>query len=182
MQLGVCNASKSEQVKVDHMLDVVTKDNNNGRSALDKFRFRIFERNLEVEEQRELSQLPEDQYKVHIISRDWLQCWGHWLHGKHDHSKSHTVQCSKSKTQIQIGGVPPTAIDQNILVDKNGKLRVPEKSLDGWSLGFIGPRLWNHLKDAWGVNGPELTEGKFYHHHICVLLANAQFKYILNFR
>lgn len=84
MQLGVCNASKSEQLKVDHMLDVVTKDNDNGRSALDKFRFRIFERNLEVEEQRELSQIPEDQYKVHIISRDWLQCWGHWLHGMYD--------------------------------------------------------------------------------------------------
>ncbi|CAM0136368.1 unnamed protein product [Umbelopsis sp. WA50703] len=134
--LGVCNASKSEQVKVDHMLDVVTKDNNNGRSALDKFRFRIYERNLELEEQRELSQLDEDQVKVHIISRDWLQCWGHWLHG----------------------GVPPSAIDQSILVDKNGRLRVPEKSLDGWSLGFIGPKLWNHLKKAWGVKGPELTE------------------------
>jgi hypothetical protein len=89
VQLGVCNASKSEQVKVDHMLDVVTKDNNNGRSALDKFRFRIYERNLELEEQRELSQLDEDQVKVHIISRDWLQCWGHWLHGKHENILKH---------------------------------------------------------------------------------------------
>jgi hypothetical protein len=64
------------------MLDIVTKDNQNGREALDKFRFRIMERNLEVEEQRELSQLPEEQVKVHIISRNWLQTWGHWLHGK----------------------------------------------------------------------------------------------------
>lgn len=64
------------------MLDIVTKDNDNGREALEKFRFRIMERNLEVEEQRELSQLPEDEIKVHVISRAWLQTWGHWLHGK----------------------------------------------------------------------------------------------------
>lgn len=81
-QLGVCTASRSEQNKVDQMLDIVTKDNENGREALDKFRFRIMERNLEVEEQRKLSQLPEEQVKVHIVSRNWLQTWGHWLHGK----------------------------------------------------------------------------------------------------
>lgn len=70
--------------------------------------------------------------------------------------------------------MPPSAIDQSLLVDKSGKLRVPEKSLDGWSLGFIGPRLWNHLKDAWGVNGPVLTEGKFLSPSLyVVLLANA---------
>ena len=82
IQLGVCTASRSEQIKVDQMLDVVTKDNDNGREALNQFRFRIQERDLEVEEERELSQLPEDQIKVHIVSRTWLQTWGHWLHGK----------------------------------------------------------------------------------------------------
>lgn len=81
-QLGVCTASRSEQIKVDKMLDIVTKDNEKGREALHKFRFRIMERNIEVEEQRELSQLPEDEIKVHVISRTWLQTWGHWLHGK----------------------------------------------------------------------------------------------------
>ncbi|CAO3668347.1 unnamed protein product [Umbelopsis vinacea] len=134
--LGVCTASRSEQNKVDQMLDIVTKDNQNGREALDKFRFRIMERNLEVEEQRALSQLPEEQIKVHIVSRNWLQTWGHWLHG----------------------GVAPDPIDQHILLDSNGKLHVPEVTLEGWSLGFVGPKTWEHLKSTWGVKGPDLTE------------------------
>lgn len=134
--LGVCTASRSEQIKVDEMLDIVTKDNDKGRDALEKFRFRIMERNLEVEEQRELSQLPEDQIKVHVISRAWLQTWGHWLHG----------------------GMSPDPIDQYELLDDRGKLHIPEVTLEGWSLGFVGPKTWKHLKSTYGVKGPDLTE------------------------
>lgn len=46
-----------------------------------------------------------------------------------------------------------------MLLDDRGKLHIPEVTLEGWSLGFVGPKTWEHLKSTYGVKGPDLTEG-----------------------
>ncbi|KAI8377708.1 uncharacterized protein BYT42DRAFT_533320 [Radiomyces spectabilis] len=131
--LGESRGDQSEAEYVDHLLEIITRDSELGRGAMERRKQCMDERQLYAHDCDRLSVLTSGQY--FFVDRMWICSW--------------FLRLCDGKV-----GVGP--IDNTALADENGRLNPSARPRGAFSGGFsiVTPELWNYLVETYGLLGP----------------------------